>query len=188
MIQSWRSKWQKEFPFYFVQLAPYNYGNNLIGALLREAQLKTLALDGTGMVMTTDLADDTSDIHPRNKRDVGYRLANLALKHTYGVPVGVIESPLFSHMKIEKDRVVLSFKNAGAGLVVKGKSITGFELAGEDRKFYPAEATISGNTIIVKNKSVASPVAVRYAFTNTAVGNVFNKEGLPLSPFRTDNW
>jgi sialate O-acetylesterase len=188
MIQSWRSKWQKEFPFYFVQIAPFNYGNNLIGALLREAQLKTLALDGTGMVVTTDLADDTSDIHPRKKREVGHRLASLALKHTYGLPLGAVESPLFSQMSIEKDRVILSFKNTGAGLMAKGKSITGFELAGEDRKFYPAEATILGNTIIVKTKSVISPVAVRYAFSNTAIGNVFNKEGLPLSPFRTDNW
>ena len=188
MINAWRQKWGLEFPFYFVQLAPFNYGNNLVGALLREAQLKTLEVPKTGMVVTTDLADDTADIHPKNKREVGFRLANLALAETYGQSIEVVRSPLFQSMTIAKNKATLHFLNAENGLGQKGKKTTGFFIAGEDRQFYPAEAKVSGQTIIVWNEKVARPVAVRYAFSNTAIGNVFSKDGLPLSPFRTDAW
>ena len=188
LIKAWRQKWGKEFPFYFVQLAPYNYGNNLKGAQLREAQTKTLSLSKTGMVVTTDLADDTTDIHPRNKRDVGYRLASLAMAKTYDRPLKGAISPLYQTMAIDKNKIRLSFANAEDGLLQNGKTITGFFIAGADKRFYPAEAKLDGQSIIVWNKAVTQPVAVRYAFSNTAIGNVFNKERLPLSPFRTDDW
>jgi sialate O-acetylesterase len=188
MIKAWREGWAKEFPFYYVQLAPFNYGNNNIGALLREAQLKTLSVPKTGMVVTTDLADDTADIHPRNKKDVGLRLANLALANTYAQPIIGPGSPLYQSMTVNKNRVVLQFANAENGLMQKGKAIVGFFVAGNDKQFYPAQTKINGNSITVWSKEVKEPVAVRYAFSNTAIGNVFSKEGLPLSPFRTDDW
>ncbi|WP_207495811.1 sialate O-acetylesterase [Aridibaculum aurantiacum] len=188
MIQSWRNKWNNEFPFYYVQLAPHAYGNRNIAALLREAQQQTLSVPKTGMVVTTDLAHDTADIHPIKKRDVGYRLANLALHLTYVTDTTDANSPMYSSMQINKNKVTLHFQHAQYGLQQQGKVITGFSIAGADKVFYPAEAAIKGNTIVVTNKTVAQPVAVRYAFSNTAIGNVFNKIGLPLAPFRTDDW
>ena len=110
MISSWRKAWSKEFPFYFVQIAPFaGYGNNISGALLREAQTKTLALPNTGMVVTHDLVTDINDIHPKDKKDVGYRLANLALSETYGKKDLVYKTPLFRNMKIEKRENTASF-------------------------------------------------------------------------------
>jgi len=185
MIGSWRKKWNKTFPFYLVQLAPFNYGNNNIGAELREAQTQTLSLPGTGMVVTTDLAEDTNDIHPRNKRDVGVRLARLALSYTYHIDEGNVESPMYDHMEVDGKQLILFFRNTGKGLVSKEKDVKGFVVAGEDGVFHDAEAKIKDNRIVVSSKAVEHPVAVRYAFTNTAIGNVFNKEGLPLAPFRT---
>jgi sialate O-acetylesterase len=184
MIGSWRKKWNKTFPFYFVQLAPYNYGNNIIGAELREAQTQTLSLPGTGMVVTTDLADDTNDIHPRNKRDVGIRLANLALSKTYHATKEEVESPMYDHMEVDGQQVTLFFRNASNCLVSKGKEVKGFAVAGEDGIFHEADAKFKNNQVIVSSKAVEHPVEVRYAFTNTAIGNVFNKEGLPVCPFR----
>lgn len=188
MIDAWRKKWDKDFPFYYVQLAPFAYGNKAIGALLREAQTKTLALPKTDMAVITDIGGDTADIHPKNKRDVGYRLANLALTDTYGQTIEGAKSPLFAAMSISRNEMTLSFANADKGLLQKGKEITGFFIAGADKIFYPAQARIKGNSLLVWNKDTKDPVAVRYAFSNTAVGNVFSKEGLPLAPFRTDDW
>jgi len=188
LIHAWRARWNKEFPFYFVQLAPFNYGNNDIGARLREAQAKTLTIPRTGMVVTTDLADDTLDIHPRNKKGVGLRLANLALANTYSRPLKGVTSPLYQEMVVNKNKIELRFKNVDTGLMQKEKSIAGFFVAGNDKKFYPAQAMIKGKTITVWSKEVKEPVAVRYAFSNTAIGNVFSTEGMPLSPFRTDEW
>jgi sialate O-acetylesterase len=187
MIESWRKKWNKIFPFYLVQIAPFNYGNNQIGAELREAQTATLSLTQTGLVVTTDLASDTNDIHPRNKRDVGYRLANLALSKTYHVNRGEVESPVFDHMEIDGNKIILSFQHTRAGLVSKDKVVKGFVIAGEDGIYHDADAKIKNNQIILSSKAVAHPVSVRYAFTNTAIGNVFSKEGLPLMPFRSLN-
>ena len=187
MIRAWRTLWNKEFPFYYVQLASFKYGNNNIAALLREQQVKVLQVPKTGIIVINDLPVDTLDIHPKDKRDVGYRLANLALTETYGKNVGGYLSPLYKSMVIIKNRIVLSFDNTAA-LTANGKKINGFFIAASDQKFYPADAKIEGNKIIVWNKHVAQPVAVRYAFSNTAVGNVFSGEGLPLSPFRTDDW
>ena len=188
MIESWRSSWSRQLPFYFVQLAPFAYGNRNIAALLREAQTKTLSLHQTGMVVTTDLGDDTTDIHPKNKKDVGIRLAKLALAKTYGVSVSGAISPVYKSMRVMGNYAVVSIENIGTGLVQQSKTVTGFFIAGSDQKFFPAAARISGSTIIVSSDYVYAPAAVRYAFSNTAIGNIYSKEGMPLSPFRTDNW
>jgi sialate O-acetylesterase len=188
MIESWRSKWSADLPFYFVQIAPYTYGNKNVGALLREAQAKASALHNTGMVVITDLVDDTTDIHPKNKKDVGMRLAKMALLKTYHTPVRGALFPIYYDMRIVNNQVVVSIENSGTGLIQDGKSAIGFEVAGNDQKFYPAQARISGTTIIISSNDVPHPVAVRYGFSNTAVGNIFLREGLPLAPFRTDEW
>ena len=188
MIESWRTKWNKDFPFYFVQIAPFTYGNKNVGALLREAQTKASALHNTGMVVITDLVDDTTDIHPKDKKDVGLRLAKMALVKTYHTPVRGALGPMYYDMRVVNNQVVVSIENSGTGIMQDGKTAIGFEVAGEDQKFYPAQARISGTTIIISSKDVPHPVAARYAFSNTAVGNIFLREGLPLGPFRTDDW
>lgn len=188
MINAWRDKWNSQFPFYYVQLAPFKYGNKNIAALLREAQTKTLALAKTGMVVTTDLVDDTMDIHPKNKKDVGLRLAAIALTDTYNKTVPGAKSPLYKSMKVFKEKVTLTFDNLSTGLMTKGGPAIGFYIAGADKIFYPAQVKIAADKVVVWSKVVANPVAVRYAFSNTAVGNIFSREGLPLSPFRTDDW
>ncbi len=188
MIESWRRLWNKELPFYYVQIAPFAYGNRNVAALLREAQSKTLALHNTGMVVTTDLADDTSDIHPKNKKDVGIRLAKLALVNTYSKPVTAALSPTYTSMQVQGSVIFITIENIGLGLKRVGNTITGFFIAGADKEFHPAEASISGSRIVLYTKEVRQPVAARYAFSNTAVGNIFSREGMPLAPFRTDDW
>jgi sialate O-acetylesterase len=188
MISAWRNLWQQEFPFYFVQIAPYaGYGSESISAaLLREAQTKTLSMARTGMVVTSDLVDDIKDIHPKMKKEVGLRLANYALADTYAQAISGYKSPLYKSMKIEKDKIRIYFDNADNGLIAKGGTPTGFFIAGADKQFVPAQAKIDGNTIIVWSKAVKSPTAVRFGFTNDAMPNVFSKEGLPVNLFRTD--
>jgi sialate O-acetylesterase len=191
MILAWRKAWQKEFPFYFVQIAPFTYGNKNIGALLREQQAKTLSLAKTGMVVVTDLVDNVKDIHPKNKKDVADRLAKLALAETYGKNTGVYNSPYFKKMEIIKDKAILYFDNAPNGFMVKGDSkakASEFYIAGDDKNFLPAEVKLEKDRIIVFSKQVKVPAAVRFAFSNTAMSNVFSKEGLPVAPFRTDDW
>jgi sialate O-acetylesterase len=188
MIGAWRAKWNANFPFYFVQIAPYHYDANNIGALLRETQTHSSQYPNTGMVVVSDLVPDTNNIHPTLKKEVANRLANLALKKTYKTIESVVEGPQYASHQIEKDKVVIELNNTGNGLVCKDKEINNFEIAAEDQVFYPAVAKIVNNKIIVSHKNVTKPVAVRYAFNNTAIGNVFNKEGLPLNLFRTDNW
>jgi sialate O-acetylesterase len=138
--------------------------------------------------VTTDLADDTTDIHPKNKKDVGIRLAKLALANTYSIPVSGALSPMYNYMRVDGDMVTLFIKNAGTGLRIDGRAAEGFFVAGPDKQFYPGEARVAGSTITVISKQVKQPVAVRYAFSNTAVGNISSREGMPLSPFRTDDW
>ena len=188
MIDAWRQQWNKEFPFYFVQIAPYTYGNKNIGALLRETQTKAAAFPNTGMVVISDLIPDTTNIHPTLKIEVANRLANIALKNIYNQNMGVVNGPLYESLQVEKEKAILSFSNIGAGLMCKDKELNHFEIAGADHLFVPGTAKIIGDKIIVTNKNIKAPVAVRYAFNNTAIGNVFNKEGLPLNLFRTDNW
>ncbi|MCC9167016.1 sialate O-acetylesterase [Pontibacter harenae] len=187
LINNWRNEWKDNFPFYFVQIAPYNYGDNFSGVLLRDAQRKVLdKTENTGMVVISDIGNP-DNIHPTNKHDVGLRLANLALNKTYGKKEKPAGGPLFRDMKVEGNKVRLHFDNADKGLVARGKKLTEFEVAGEDQKFVPATAKVVGNTVVVQAKSIKKPVAVRYAWSNTANPNLFNKDGLPASSFSTSN-
>lgn len=188
MIKSWRKKWNDNFPFYFVQIAPYNYETTNICALLREAQAKSLSLENTGMVVTSDLVDNINDIHPKMKKEVGERLADLALMNNYGATSKNANSPLYQSMQIEKDKIRIRLSNAANGLMIKGATATDFYIAGADKNFIPAQIKIDGSTIVVWAKEVKQPVAVRFGFSNTAMPNLFNKEGLPVNLFRTDDW
>jgi sialate O-acetylesterase len=188
MISSWRKAWNKELPFYYVQIAPFKYGVRNVGALLREQQTKTMALPHTGMVVITDLVNDTANIHPLNKRDVGDRLAAWALHDTYNKDVMVYQSPVYKSMEVKKGKVYVQFDHAPNGLVIKGKNLTELYVAGIDKQFYPAEARLEKGQLVLWSKQVKEPVAVRFGFANTAVGNLFSKEGLPVNPFRTDEW
>lgn len=188
MIGAWRKAWQNDFPFYYVQIAPYAYGNNNIGALLREAQTKTLSFPKTGMVVISDLVNDVNDIHPKLKKEVGIRMANLALGDAYAKPVHGYKSPVYKSMKIEKSTIRIYFDNAEDGLTAKGGAPAEFYIAGSDKNFVPAQAKIDGSTVIVSSKDVKEPVAVRFGFSNTAMPNLFSKSGLPVNLFRTDDW
>jgi sialate O-acetylesterase len=188
MIGSWRKAWNAEFPFYFVQIAPYKYGAKFTGALLRASQTKAAQYPNTGMVVVSDLVPDTNNIHPTLKKEVAVRLANLALNKHYGFSKIVAESPSFDTYTIEKDKVIITFKNAPNGLMIKGPIATHFEIAGADQNFVAAQVKIDGNKIIVSSTQVKSPLAVRFGFSNTAMPNLFSKEGLPVNIFRTDNW
>lgn len=185
MIDSWRKAWNISFPFYYVQIAPFKYGNNLDGALLREQQTKSMVHPNTGMVVVSDLVADTGNIHPTNKHDVGARLANWALHDTYKKEGIAYRSPMYTNMEVKKDKVYLSFDNA---IAIKGKTVTELYVAGSDKQFYPAEAKLEKDKLVVWSKLVKEPVAIRYQFTNTGIGNLFSKEGLPVVPFRTDSW
>jgi len=190
MVQNWREEWGRgDFPFYYVQIAPYDYGNpnDPMSAFLREAQLHTLSFKNSGMAVTMDIGDP-KDIHPRNKLDVAKRLALWALAKDYGRTDLVYSGPLYREMKIEGDSIRLFFDHVGSGLMSKGGPLTHFTIAGQDRKFVPARAVIEGDTIVVSAEGVTKPAAVRYGFTNAAMPNLFNKEGLPASSFRTDGW
>jgi sialate O-acetylesterase len=188
LIESWRKDFEKDFPFYFVQIAPYTYNPKDKAYLVREQQAKTLEVPNTGMVVVADLVDNIKDIHPRNKLDVGKRLANWALAEMYGKNVGIYKSPMYESMQVEKNKIRIRLKNVDNGLKQTGKGLPHFQVAGEDRKFVEANAEIKGKDILVYHKAVKNPVAVRYSFDNTSMPTIFNKEGLPLAPFRTDNW
>ncbi len=189
MITDWRKNWgQGDFPFYFVQLAPFRYRNldPRMGAELWEAQLKTLSLPNTGMAVTVDIGN-VDDIHPKNKQDVGRRLALWALAKTYGIDV-VYSGPLYDSMKVEGNKIRITFKHAEGGLKTRdGQEPTHFTIAGEDGEFVPATAKIEGETIVVSSDQVANPVAVRFAWRDDAEPNLVNMSDLPASPFRTDN-
>jgi len=188
MINSWRKAWQKEFPFYFVQIAPFaGYGDNSSSAFLREAQTRALSLSKTGMVLTADLVDNINDIHPKMKMEVGERLANLALGETYARKDVVYKIPMYKNMQVQKNKIRIWVTNAEKGLVSKG-SLTEFFIAGEDQNFVAAEAKIEGNSLVVWHNNVSRPTAVRYGFRNAAMLKLYNKEGVPVNLFRTDEW
>jgi sialate O-acetylesterase len=188
MIGNWRNDWgQGDFPFYYVQIAPFRYGEEFAGAELREAQLMALSLPNTGMAVTMDIGN-VHDIHPKNKQDVGKRLALWALAKTYGREGIVYSGPIYRSMRIEGDKIRLFFDHVGGGLVAKGGPLTRFAIAGRDRNFVEVKAEIDGDTILVSSDKTKKPIAVRFAWSNTAVPNLFNKEGLPASSFRTDDW
>jgi sialate O-acetylesterase len=188
MITNWRNDWNiGDFPFYFVQIAPYNYGGAPIAAELREAQFMTLSLKNTGMAVTMDIGNPR-DIHPRNKQDVGKRLALWAMAKDYGKKNIVYSGPLYKSMKIEGSRIRLSFDHINGGLLAKDGPLTHFIIAGQDKQFERATAKIDGDTIVVSSFKVDKPVAVRYGWTNDAEPNLFNRAHLPASSFRTDDW
>jgi len=191
MIKSWRKDWnQGEFPFFFVQLAPFmkieKDPTDTPWARLREAQRLTLKLDKTGMAVITDVGDE-KDIHPKQKEPVGARLALAARAIANGEKIEY-SGPTFDSVKVADGKAILAFKHLGGGLVAKGDALTGFTIAGDDKVFYNAEAMIQGDTIVVSSSQVAKPVAVRFGWANYPVVNLWNKEGLPASPFRTDDW
>ncbi|MDQ0966511.1 sialate O-acetylesterase [Flavobacterium sp. W4I14] len=192
MIKDWRQKWgQGDFPFYFVQLANFMQIDHApvesAWAELREAQQKTLALPNTGMATIIDIGD-AKDIHPKNKQEVGRRLALIALAKTYGQKINY-SGPVYQSNKVEGKHIRLTFGNTENGLKTSdGAALTGFAIAGADKKFYWANASIQGNQIIVSSDQVANPVAVRYAWGNNPLCNLVSNDGLPASPFRTDTW
>jgi sialate O-acetylesterase len=188
MITSWRKAWNKDFPFYYVQIAPYKYDKYNVAALIREAQTKSLSTEKTGMAVISDLVSDTLDIHPTNKKDVGIRLANIALAETYGLKKEGYKSPMLKSFKVNGSEVVVDFDYAETGLIIKGKMPKEIFIAGTDKIFYPAMVKIKGSAMIVSSKKVKIPVAVRYQFSNAGIGNIFTRTGLPVAPFRTDNW
>ncbi len=192
MIKSWWNSWdQRDFPFLFVQLANYMATKPEPGqsawAELREAQLMTLQVPGTGMATIIDIGQ-ANDIHPKNKQDVGKRLALWALAKCYSKDI-VYSGPLYKSMAIKANKIVLRFDHTDGGLVTKGgEPLKGFAIAGADRKFVWADAKIEGETVVVSNDKVPEPVAVRYAWADNPVCNLYNGAGLPASPFRTDTW
>jgi len=190
LIRSWRTAWGSEIPFYFVQIAPFSYRHcgTSCAAFLREQQTKALSVAKTGMVVTTDLVSDIKDIHPEKKVAVANRLADLALGEIYGVLEGDYKSPVYDRSVIQGDKVIVSFKNVSRGLLIKGDTLNHIYIAGHDRQFYRADAKVEGNTLIVSAGEVRTPVAVRFGFTDVAMPNLFSTTGLPVSPFRTDDW
>lgn len=191
LIDDWRSHWSiGDFPFLFVQLAsfiaPGSHPENW--PRLREAQLMTLSLPNTGMAVAIDIGDSI-DIHPRNKQDVGSRLALAARKVAYGEE-NVYSGPIYESMRVADDSVILTFEQVGEGLFkMPDEKLRGFEVAGEDRQFYPTQATIISDTeVSIKVPEVSRPAAVRYGWRSYPDVNLYNSEGLPASPFRTDDW
>ena len=184
LITSWRSIWHNNFPFYYVQIAPYQYGDDHFGGVeVRNAQRKVLALSkNTGMVVIDDVST-IEDIHPKDKKTVGVRLANLALKNHYKSFNGVVNGPLFKSVSFENGSAQVVFDNSD-GLYIKDNHSL-FEIAGEDKVFYTAKAKIKNEAIILSSKKVKNPKYVRFAWKNTAQSNVFNKANLPASTFTT---
>ena len=186
MITGWRKAWnQGNFPFYYVQIAPFNYGDdaNERTAELRDAQFKTLSMVNTGMAVTMDIGNPVN-IHPANKKDVGTRLALWALNKDYGKSDVVFSGPLYKSVTFSGEKAEVEFSFAESGLVLKGDD-SFFELAGSDGVFYPAKASISESKIIVTSDKVKKATQVRYAWADDCVPNLFNGAGLPASPFKT---
>lgn len=188
MIGSWRDAWNYQFPFYYVQIAPFAYGNYNVGALIREQQTACLNIPKTGMVVVHDLVDDVNNIHPVKKAEVANRLANLALAENYGKKELIYKYPMYKGMIIEKNRVRILFDHVESGLMATSKDLNEFYIAGADQKFLFASARIEGKSVVVWNKAVKDPVAVRFGFSNTTIPNLFSKDGMPVNLFRTDNW
>ncbi|WP_429393036.1 sialate O-acetylesterase [Mucilaginibacter lappiensis] len=197
MVKRWRELWgQGNFPFYYAQIAPYDYtqsppynsGGKYNSAYLRDAQRKSLnSIPNSGMAVLLDVGEQTT-IHPPRKEPAGTRLAYLALAQTYGIKGFDYASPIYKSMTIEGSRVSIRFDYAENGLTSWNKPLQSFEIAGKNKMFYPAQAMISGSTVVVSSPLVQEPVAVRYAFRDFVVGDLFGTNGLPASSFRTDDW
>jgi sialate O-acetylesterase len=187
LIAGWRTIWdQGDFPFYYVQLAPFRYGGDpYLLPQIWEAQADVLSVPNTGMAVINDIGN-LSDIHPRNKQDVGRRLALWALAKTYGREDIVYSGPMYESMSVEGNRIRIRFDHVGGGLTARDdRPLTWFEIAGADGKYVKAEARIDGDTVIVWSDEVPEPVAVRFAWHQEAEPNLMNKEGLPAAPFRS---
>ena len=194
MVADWRKDFkQGDFPFYYVQIAPFLEGDDSTKygtALFRETQQDLLKIKNTGMAVTMDVGE-TRFVHPRDKRSVGERLAFIALNKTYGLKDVDYQGPQFTKFTVNGNVVTLFFKPGGirSGLATKdGKAPQHFYVAGDDHIFYPADAKIVGDNVVLGSEHVDKPVAVRYAFTDGPVTNFENKDGLPALPFRTDDW
>lgn len=186
LIKNWRDAWgNKDMPFYFAQLSffgPLHWYNRL-----REAQLFTWqSLDNTGMAVTIDVGN-IKDIHPKDKLTVGYRLARFALKDVYGEEIAV-SGPVYKEMRVVGSAIIIDFAYAESGLEIRGDKADSFQICGADKEFVWADAVIEGNSVVVSAESVENPIAVRYGWEGTNVPNLFNKEGLPATPFRTDSF
>ena len=199
LIEDWRSKYKSDFPFYFVQLASFvTKGNSNDGcswAELREAQTNTLQLKNTGMVVTTDLVTNPKDIHPTNKQDVGKRLASIALENAYdnsnSIKFVISSGPKFKSFENKAGKTIITFENIGSGLFSPDKYgyIKGFEVAGQNHVFYFAKAEIINNKVVLTCNKVSNPIAIRFGWVGDASEcNLYNNEGFPAIPFRTDNW
>lgn len=187
LIDNWRRNWGYNFPFYYVQIAPFKYQEKDAGVLVREAQLKAMKHDNVGMVVVSDIGN-IKNIHPGNKQDVGKRLGNWALSQTYNYPDITVSGPIYKGMEVRGKEISIDFDYAESGLVKKGKKLSHFEISGADKVFVKAKAVISRDKVVVRSKKVKEPVAVRFAWDNIAEPNLFNKENLPASAFRTDDW
>jgi len=198
MVNGWRKIWDEgNFPFYFVQIAPFKYYTGKVRRVVSADALPEFwtiqsraarSIKNAGMVVTTDLVNDLNDIHPRDKQSVGHRLALLARRKTYGEKNVVADGPAFRRMKIEGNKAVLSFENIDGGLVSPNNApLTWFTIAGADGKFVPAEAKIVGDTVEVSAAGIEKPVAVRFAWDESAQPNFFNQAGLPCEPFQTES-
>lgn len=184
LIRDWRKLWGAgDFSFYIVQLAGQEANSN--SPVVREAQASVLSLPNTGMAVTIDIGE-AHNVHPKNKQDVGDRLARIALANVYGRKIEY-SGPMYESMKVEGNAIRVRFSHLGGGLVAKGGPLKWFVVAGADGKFLSAEAKIDGDTVVVSSPEVPAPVAVRYAWANFPYGcNLFNAAGLPAAPFRTD--
>ncbi|MGZ5506589.1 MAG: sialate O-acetylesterase [Limisphaerales bacterium] len=189
LIGGWRKIWKEgDFPFYYAQIAPFRYpGNTELTMSLWEAQMRAMAIPNTGMAVTTDLVTDIQSIHPKNKKDVGQRLARWALAKTYGRKDVIFSGPIYRKMKIEGDKIRLRFQYADGGLKSRdGKELTWFEIAGADGNFVKAVAEIAGpDSLVVRSSDVKQPTDVRFGWNQEAMPNLVNGAGLPASPFRT---
>ncbi len=187
MIGTWRERWgQGQVPFYFVQIAPYDYGQEIASQKLREAQLESMAEPNTGMVVTLDIGD-ANNIHPANKQEVGRRLALWAAGHTYNKEL-VYCGPVYKSTELVGNELIISFEYLDDGLVGGPDGVQSLMIAGNDQIFYPAQVILEPNRIRVSHPAVSNPVAVRYAWDNISSASLFNTAGLPASSFRTDRW
>ncbi len=184
LIYSWRDLWGYEFPFYYAQIAPYKYGKPFEGVLVRDAQRRVLDLPNTGMIVLSDIGD-TTNIHPKNKKDAALRFASLALNRCYKKQGLQDSGPLYREMSIENGEAIITF-DFSEGLHKVGNSLTCFEIAGSHMNFYPANAQIKGQKVVVQSDKVKFPMAVRFAWSNTATPNLFNGANLPASCFTTE--
>ncbi len=197
MVKEWRELWGLgDFPFYYAQIAPYNYAKyykeggkpEYNSAYLREAQLKALDfIPNSGMAVLMDIGEK-DNIHPVDKRTGGERLAYLALAKTYGVKGIGYNAPVMKGIEVKDSTIVVSFDSIPNGITSYGKEVTSFEIAGSDKQFYPAQCKVRSKSVVVSAPEVPEPVAVRYAFKDFVVGRLFSTEGIPVPSFRSDDW